>query len=133
MLEALQPTQEPGWVLSHEGYNVLTESTVESRFAFGNGFLLKSREFGRSPFKRLKVFIAFKEPSAKLDWRPSPHHYFAAEPESFEGPGESRIHVEPLQNLRVGPDGVEPRLRRSSRQPRPARWRSRPAPANRRI
>src|SRR5262249_49032622 len=37
MLEALQPTQEPGWILSHEGYSVLTESTVESRFAFGNG------------------------------------------------------------------------------------------------
>jgi trehalose/maltose hydrolase-like predicted phosphorylase len=39
MLEALKPTQEPGWVLSHDGYNVLTESAVESRFAFGNGFL----------------------------------------------------------------------------------------------
>lgn len=33
------PTQEPGWVLSHEGHNVLSESTVESRFALGNGFL----------------------------------------------------------------------------------------------
>jgi trehalose/maltose hydrolase-like predicted phosphorylase len=39
MLEALQPTPEPWWVLSHEGYGVLTESAVESRFAFGNGFL----------------------------------------------------------------------------------------------
>ena len=39
MLEALQPTQDPSWVLSHEGYNVLTESAVESRFAFGNGVL----------------------------------------------------------------------------------------------
>ena len=39
MLEALQPTQDPSWVLSHEGYNVLTERAVESRFAFGNGFL----------------------------------------------------------------------------------------------
>ena len=39
MLEALEPTPEPGWVPSHEGYNVLTESAVESRFAFGNGFL----------------------------------------------------------------------------------------------
>src|SRR5215813_1735585 len=39
MLEALQPTPDPDWVLSHEGYNVLTESAVESRFAFGNGFL----------------------------------------------------------------------------------------------
>ena len=39
MLEALQPTQDTDWVLSHEGYNVLTESAFESRFAFGNGFL----------------------------------------------------------------------------------------------
>ena len=28
MHEALEPTQDPGWVLSHEGYNVLTESAA---------------------------------------------------------------------------------------------------------
>ena len=39
MHEALEPTPDPDWVLRHEGYNVLTESAVESRFAFGNGFL----------------------------------------------------------------------------------------------
>jgi trehalose/maltose hydrolase-like predicted phosphorylase len=39
MHEALQLTQDPGWVLSHEGYDVLTENAVESRFALGNGFL----------------------------------------------------------------------------------------------
>jgi trehalose/maltose hydrolase-like predicted phosphorylase len=39
MHEALEPTQDPVWVLAHEGYNVLTESGVESRFALGNGFL----------------------------------------------------------------------------------------------
>ena len=38
MNEALAPTQDSGWVLSHEGYNLLSESAVESRFAFGNGF-----------------------------------------------------------------------------------------------
>jgi hypothetical protein len=26
MHQALEPTQDPGWVLSHEGYKVLTES-----------------------------------------------------------------------------------------------------------
>src|SRR5262249_37542719 len=35
MDEALEPTQDPGWLLSHEGYNVLTESAVESSLAFG--------------------------------------------------------------------------------------------------
>jgi len=33
MLEALEPTQDPGWVLRYEGYNVLSESALESRFA----------------------------------------------------------------------------------------------------
>jgi hypothetical protein len=39
MHEAMVPTRDPGWVLSHEGYSVLSESAVESRFALGNGFL----------------------------------------------------------------------------------------------
>ena len=29
MLEVLEPTQDPGWGLSHEGYNVLSESALE--------------------------------------------------------------------------------------------------------
>jgi hypothetical protein len=29
MLEVLEPTQDPGWGLSHEGYNVLRESALE--------------------------------------------------------------------------------------------------------
>src|SRR5271165_1034317 len=51
MLEALEPTQDPSWVLTHEGYNVLTENAVESRFALGNGFLgmRASRPVSRGP------------------------------------------------------------------------------------
>lgn len=51
MLETLKSTQEPSWVLSHEGYNVLSESAVESRFAIGNGFMgmRASRAVGRGP------------------------------------------------------------------------------------
>jgi trehalose/maltose hydrolase-like predicted phosphorylase len=51
MPDALQPTHDPGWVLSHEGYNVLTESRIESRFAFGNGFLgmRATRSMSRGP------------------------------------------------------------------------------------
>jgi trehalose/maltose hydrolase-like predicted phosphorylase len=37
--DVLEPTPDPEWVLHHKGYNVLTENEVESRFAFGNGFL----------------------------------------------------------------------------------------------
>ncbi len=51
MREALEPTADPGWIISHEGYNVLAESAVESRLAFGNGFLgmRASRSAGRGP------------------------------------------------------------------------------------
>jgi trehalose/maltose hydrolase-like predicted phosphorylase len=51
MHEAIQPTRDPGWVLNHEGYHVLTETAVESRFALGNGFLgmRASRPVSRGP------------------------------------------------------------------------------------
>ena len=38
MHEAMQPTADPGWVLTHEGYNVLTENAVESRLRSATGF-----------------------------------------------------------------------------------------------
>ena len=51
MHEAMQPTPDPGWVLTHEGYDVLTENAVESRFALGNGLLgmRASRPVSRGP------------------------------------------------------------------------------------
>jgi hypothetical protein len=51
MMQGLEPSQGPGWVLTHEGYNVLTENAVESRFALGNGFLgmRASRPVSRGP------------------------------------------------------------------------------------
>src|SRR5262249_32762292 len=51
MHEALEPTQDPGWLLSHQGYNVLTESAVESGLALGNGFLgiRAARSVSRGP------------------------------------------------------------------------------------
>src|SRR5499427_2836017 len=51
MMHALEPTRDPGWVLTHEGYDVLTENAVESRFALGNGFLgmRASRPVSRGP------------------------------------------------------------------------------------
>ena len=51
MMHALELTREPGWVLTHEGYDVLSENAVESRFAYGNGFLgtRASRPVSRGP------------------------------------------------------------------------------------
>ena len=39
MRDVLKPTADPRWVIRHDGYNLLSESSVESRFALGNGFL----------------------------------------------------------------------------------------------
>ena len=51
MFKVLAPTQDPGWVLHHEGYSVLSESAVESRFALSNGFLgaRAARSVSRGP------------------------------------------------------------------------------------
>ena len=51
MKEALEPTQDPGWVLRYDGFNVLDESALEARFAFGNGFLgmRAARSVSRGP------------------------------------------------------------------------------------
>src|SRR4029453_2997840 len=51
MHEVLEPTQDLGWILTHEGYNVLSESALESRLAFGNGFLgmRAARSVSRGP------------------------------------------------------------------------------------
>jgi trehalose/maltose hydrolase-like predicted phosphorylase len=51
MHEVLRPIADPTWVLEHEGYNVLTESALESRFALSNGFLgmRASRPVSRGP------------------------------------------------------------------------------------
>jgi trehalose/maltose hydrolase-like predicted phosphorylase len=51
MRDVLEPTADPEWVVHHEGYNVLTENEVESRFAFGNGFLgmRAARSVSRGP------------------------------------------------------------------------------------
>src|SRR3974377_1574298 len=51
MRNAIESTRDPRWVLTHEGYNVMTENAVESRFALGNGFLgmRASRPVSRGP------------------------------------------------------------------------------------
>jgi trehalose/maltose hydrolase-like predicted phosphorylase len=51
MHEVLTATQAPGWVICHEGYNVLSESGIESRFSLGNGFIgmRAARSVSRGP------------------------------------------------------------------------------------
>jgi hypothetical protein len=44
---------------------------------------------GQIPFKRLKVFNAFKEPAPESDWYQLPRRYFAATTARFERPEEA--------------------------------------------
>ena len=56
MRKALEPTQDSNWILTHEGYNVLSESAVESRLAFGNGFLesVRKHHLGLHSFRSMR-------------------------------------------------------------------------------
>ena len=51
ILRALQPTSDRDWLLVEQGYDPLRESSVEARFAVGNGFLgvRGSRALSRGP------------------------------------------------------------------------------------
>jgi HAD superfamily hydrolase (TIGR01509 family) len=51
MRPAFETTAGRGWVLSHRGYSILSESVVEARFALANGFLgmRATRSVSRGP------------------------------------------------------------------------------------
>jgi trehalose/maltose hydrolase-like predicted phosphorylase len=107
MLEALQPTQDPDWVLSHEGYNVLTESAFESRFAFGNGFLgmRAARSVSRGP-----TWVAWLGYSRWASW---PRCYVAGlfDVPNIEPPVPALVPVADWSRVRILLDG-EPLLER---------------------
>ena len=65
MHDVMQPIRDPGWVLTHEGYNVLTENAVESRFALGNGFL------GMRASRPVTMYSVRSRYSNLVDWRNS--------------------------------------------------------------
>jgi trehalose/maltose hydrolase-like predicted phosphorylase len=103
MLEALQPTQDPDWVLSHEGYNVLTESAVESRFAFGNGFLgmRAARSITRGP-----TWVAWLGYSRWASW---PRCYVAGlfDVPNIEPPVPALVPIADWCRVRILLDGVQ--------------------------
>src|SRR3974377_2041533 len=71
MRNAIESTRDPRWVLTHEGYNVMTENAVESRFALGNGFLgmRASRPVSRGP-----TWVSWL---GHIRWASWPRCYFA--------------------------------------------------------
>src|SRR5215471_6171235 len=107
MLQALQPTQDPDWVLSHEGYSVLTESAVESRFAFGNGFLgmRAARSISRGP-----TWVGWLGYSRWASW---PRCYVAGlfDVPNIEPPVPALVPVADWSRVRILLDG-EPLLAR---------------------
>jgi Glycosyl hydrolase family 65, N-terminal domain len=107
MLEALESTQDPGWVLSYDGYNVLNESAVESRFAFGNGFLgmRAARSVSRGP-----TWVAWLGYSRWASW---PRCYVAGlfDVPNTEPPVPALVPVADWSRVRIVLDG-EPLLAR---------------------
>jgi trehalose/maltose hydrolase-like predicted phosphorylase len=107
MHEALEPTQDPGWLLSHQGYNVLTESAIESRLAFGNGFLgmRAARSVSRGP-----TWVAWLGYSRWASW---PRCYVAGlfDMPNTEPPVPALVPVADWSRVRILLDG-EPLLAR---------------------
>ena len=107
MHESLQPTQELGWVLRHDGYHVLTESAVEARFVFGNGFLgmRAARSVSRGP-----TWVGWLGYSRWASW---PRCYVAGlfDVPNIEPPVPALVPVADWSRLRILLDG-EPLLGR---------------------
>jgi trehalose/maltose hydrolase-like predicted phosphorylase len=107
MHEVLEPTQDPNWVLSHEGYNVLTESALESSFALGNGFLgmRGARSVSRGP-----TWVAWLGYSRWASW---PRCYVAGlfDVPNIEPPVPALVPVADWSRVRILLDG-EPLLAR---------------------
>ena len=107
MRDAQEPTQDSDWILSHEGYNVLTESAVESRLAFGNGFLgmRAARSVSRGP-----TWVAWLGYSRWASW---PRCYVAGlfDMPNTEPPVPALVPVADWSRVRILLDG-EPLLAR---------------------
>ena len=117
MDEALEPTPDPAWVLIHEGYNVLTESAVESRFAFGNGFLgmRAARSVSRGP-----TWVGWLGYSRWASW---PRCYVAGlfDVPNIEPPVPALVPVADWSRVRIVLDG-EPLLAREGEIRVGTRW-----------
>src|SRR5262252_2023089 len=101
MIEAMEPTQDSTWVLTHRGYDVLTENAIESRFALGNGFLgmRASRSVSRGP--TWLSWLGF------LRWASWPRTYVAGlfDIPNTEPPVPALVPVADWSRLRILVDG----------------------------
>jgi len=107
MHHALRPSADAAWVLTHEGYDVLTESAFESSFAFGNGFLgmRAARSISRGP-----TWVSWLGYSRWASW---PRCYVAGlfDVPNIEPPVPALVPVADWSRIRIVLDG-EPLLAR---------------------
>ena len=101
MHEALKPTESPNWTLSHDGYDILTESAFESSFAFGNGFLgmRAARSVSRGP-----TWVSWLGYSRWASW---PRCYVAGlfDVPNVEPPVPALVPVADWSRVRISLDG----------------------------
>lgn len=101
MMEAFEPTRRAGWVLTHRGYSVLTESAVESRFAIANGFIgmRAARSVSRGP-----TWVSWL---GYLRWASWPRCYIAGlfDKPNVEPPVPALVPVADWSRVRVLLDG----------------------------
>src|SRR5258708_8528602 len=65
MQDAFAPTAEAGWAVVNEGYDAKRESSVEARFAIGNGFL--GMRAARS-VSRAAIWLSFLRGQTWVSW-----------------------------------------------------------------
>src|SRR5215831_6359313 len=107
MHEALQLTPDPHWVLTHKGYDIMSESVIESRFAFANGFM------GMRAARCLSRGPTWTSWLGYLRWASWPRCYVAGlfDVPNMEPPVPALVPVADWSRLRILLDG-EPLLQR---------------------
>src|SRR6516164_6114114 len=101
--EVLEPTRDSSWVLTHDGYNVLTESAFESSFALANGFLgmRAARSVSRGP-----TWVSWLGYSRWASW---PRCYVAGlfDVPNIEPPVPALVPIADWSRLRILLDGKQ--------------------------
>jgi trehalose/maltose hydrolase-like predicted phosphorylase len=107
MHDALQLTPDHRWVLTHKGYDIQSESVIESRFAFGNGFM------GMRAARCISRGATWTSWLGYIRWASWPRCYVAGlfDVPNMEPPIPALVPVADWSRLRILLDG-EPLLQR---------------------
>ena len=108
MQDAFAPTREPGWTLVNESFDVRRESSVEARFALGNGFLGVRAARAVS---RASIWLSFMRGQTWTSW---PRTYVAGlfDAPDTDPPVPALVPLADWRRVRITIDG-EPLLLRT--------------------